>query len=172
MILKNSKIFLVTLSLIALVFLASVIFGIYDIKTKNKETSELLNEADRTSETGDLAQSIRTIQMSAEEDLITFEKIVLTNDKLVPLIESVELAGRELGLETKVVSVGKIEDKKPEEPSMIRMVLEVVGPWAETVSFLRAIESLPHRVIIDEASLSEVDVNWRLRITLSLHSFN
>lgn len=172
MITKNSKLFLITLSLIFLVFLAVAIFGFFDIKAKNKKISELLNEADRVSETGDLAQSIRTIQMNAEKDLVTLDKLVLTNNKLVPLIESIEEAGQELGLETKIISVGKVEDKKSLGPSTIRITLETQGPWAPTLSFLRAIENLPLRVIIDESSFSKVDVYWRLRITLALHSFD
>lgn len=171
MISKNSKALLITLSLISLVFLSLVVFGIYDIKSKNKNTSELLNQADSVSETGNLAQSIKMMQMNAEEDLSAFEELVLTSDKLVPLIEELESTGRGFGLDTKIISVGKVEDKKALEPSMIHIILEAQGPWAETLAFLRAIESLPHRVIIDEASLSEVDVNWRLRITLVLPSF-
>lgn len=163
---------MVTLSLISLIFLSALVFGIYDIKTKNKKTSLLLSEADRTSETGELAQSIKTIKTNAGEDLTTFDEIVFTNEKLVPLIENIESTGRSLGLETKIVSVGKIEDKKTLEPNIIRIVLETQGAWAETLAFLRAVESLPHRVMIDDSSLSEVDVNWRLRITLAIHSFD
>ena len=172
MITKSSKPFLVTLSLISLVFLLVLVFGIYDIKAKNKKILELLSEADSASETGELAQSIKTTQTNAGGDLDAFDKLVLTSGKLVPLIESIETAGRGLGLETKIVSVGKIEDKKQGEPSLIRLVLETQGAWAQTLAFLRAIENLPYRVMIDESSLLEVDVNWRLRITLALHSFD
>lgn len=172
MITKRSRIFVATLSLVSLVLLSALVFGIYDIKTKNKKISLLLSEADRTSETGKLAQSIKTIKTNAGEDLTTFDEIVFTNEKLVPLIENIESTGRSFKLETKIVSVGKIEDKNAVEPDLIRIVLETQGAWAETFVFLRAIESLPQRVMIDDSSLSEVDVNWRLRMTLAIHSFD
>ena len=172
MILNNSKLLLMALSLILIILLTIVALGIYDIKVKNKETFKLLNEADSVAETENLAQSIRVMQASAAEDITAFDNLVLVGDKLVPLIESIEEVGRELGLDTNIVSVAKIEDKKSVEPDIIRIVVETQGSWAPTLSFLRAIESLPHRVMIDESSLSKVEIGWRMRITLSLHSFD
>jgi len=172
MILNNSKLLLMALSLILIILLTIVALGIYDIKVKNKETFKLLNEADSVAETENLAQSIRVMQASAAEDITAFDNLVLVGDKLVPLIESIEEVGRELGLDTNIVSVAKIEDKKSVEPDIIRIVMETQGSWAPTLSFLRAIESLPHRVMIDESSLSKVEIGWRMRITLSLHSFD
>jgi len=172
MILNNSKLLLMALSLILIILLTIVALGIYDIKVKNKETFKLLNKADSVAETENLAQSIRVIQASAAEDIAAFDNLVLVDDKLVPLIESIEETGRELGLDTNIVSVAKIEDKKSVEPDIIRIVVETQGSWAPTLSFLRAIENLPYRVMIDESSLSKGEVDWRLRITLSLYSFD
>ena len=172
MILNNSKLLLMALSLILIILLTIVALGIYDIKVKNKETFKLLNKADSVAETENLAQSIRVIQASAAEDIAAFDNLVLVDDKLVPLIESIEEVGRELGLDTNIVSVAKIEDKKSVEPDIIRIVVETQGSWAPTLSFLRAIENLPYRVMIDESSLSKGEVDWRLRITLSLYSFD
>ena len=69
MISNHSKSLLVILSLISTVLLAVLVLGVYDIRAKNKETSELLNLADHAAESATLAQSIRTIQNEAEQDL-------------------------------------------------------------------------------------------------------
>ncbi|MDO8589927.1 MAG: hypothetical protein Q7R69_01485 [bacterium] len=172
MILKNSKPLLIILSLISISLLAVLVLGAYRIQLKNKEASELLNLADRAAEARTLAQSIRTVQSSAAEELAAFDSFTLSDSKLVPLIESVEGVGKALGLNTDIVSVGKIEDKKAVEPAMIRIVMETQGSWAQNLSFLRAIESLPNRVVIDELGLSKAEVGWRLRMVLSLYSFN
>lgn len=172
MILRNSKVLLITLSLISLALLSVLILGVYNIRFKNKETSELLNLVDRASEVGIIIQSIRAAQNDAGPDLEAFDNMVLTSDKLVPLIESIEGAGQALGLETSILSVAKIEDKKSAEPPLVRIVMETTGPWAQTLSFLRAIESLPHRVLLDESNLSREEVGWRSRIILSLYSFD
>ena len=86
---------------------------------------------------------------------------------------------RALGLDTSIVSVSKIEDKKSVEPDIIRIVMETRGSWVQTFSFLSAIESLPHRVMIEELGLSRVEASpagngasWRLRTVLSLYSFD
>ncbi len=172
MIFKNSKLLLTILSLISIILLAVLILGTYNIQLKNKEASELLNLADEAAEAKILSQSIRMMQSNSAEDIAAFGSLTLSGDNLVPLIESIEGAGQTLGLDTKIVSVGKIEDKKSVEPDIIRIVMETQGPWASTLSFLRAIESLPHRVMIDESSLSRDEVGWRLKIVLSLYSFD
>lgn len=172
MTLNHSKWLLIILSLISMIILAVLILGVYNIQAKNKEASVLLNLADHAAKARTLAQSIRMMQNNAAKDIAVFDNLTLSGDKLVPLIESIEGVGRTLGLDTKIVSVGKIEDKKSLEPDMIRMVMETQGPWAPTLSFLRAIESLPHRVMIDESSLSRVEVGWRLRTAFSFYLFN
>lgn len=172
MIFRNSKLPLTILSLVSASLLVVFTLGIYNIRVENKETRELLDLADHVAEVRILAQSIRMVQNDAEQDLEAFDDLVLSGDKLVSLIESIEGAGRALGLDTNILSVGKIEDKKSVEPDVVRIVMETQGPWASTLSFLRAIESLPHRVMIEESSLSKEEVGWRSRIVLSLYSFD
>lgn len=172
MILRNSKLILMTLSLLLLIIIATIIFAVYDIRAKNKETSILLNEADHVSEVRNLFQSIRTAQNNAKEDLADFNNLLLSSDYLISLIEDIERAGRTLGLETSIISVGKVEAKESPQSDMINIVMETQGSWAPTLSFLRTIESLPYRVMISESGLSKVDSSWRLRVILSLYLFD
>ena len=176
---NNSKLLLAILSLISIMLLTVLILGTYNIQLKNKAASKLLNLADEAAEAKILSQSVRMIQKNAAEDIAAFDSLTLSGDNLVPLIEDIEGAGQTLGLDTKIVSVGKIEDKKSVEPDIIRIVMETQGSWAPTLSFLRAIESLPHRVMIDESILSRDEIgpagngaSWRLKIVLSLYSFD
>ena len=172
MIFNNSKLSLTILALVSLVLLAVLVLGAYDIQAKNRKASELLNLANQAAEASTLARSIRMMQDSAAEDLAAFDNLTLSDDKLVPLIEGIERMGRALGLDASIISVGKIEDKKSVEPDVIRIVMETQGSWTPTLSFLRAIESLPHRVTIEESSLSKAEVNWRSKIVLSLYLFD
>lgn len=172
MIFKNSKLLLTVLALIAVILLAVLTAGIYSVRAKNQKISELLNLADQASEIEVLTRSIRAVQSGAEKDLKAFDNLVLSDDKLVALIESIEAAGQTLGLGTKIVSVSKIEDKKAIVPDMIAITIETQGPWAGTLSFLHAIESLPHRIRIDKLTLSKEEVGWRSATTLVLYSFD
>ena len=172
MISKNLKFLLVLLLLVALALLAALALGIYSIQAQNKKTSELLQLADQAVEVSILAQSIRIAKNNAVDDLEVFDRITLSNDTLVPLIEKIEETGQTLGLETKIISVSKIEDKKSIEPDIVRIVIEAQGAWGGAFTFLHAIESLPNRVMIDESILSKVGDGWRLRITLVLYSFD
>ncbi len=172
MIFKNSKLLLLVLSLIAVILLAALTIGVYNIRAKNQKISELLNLANQASEVEVLARSIRAVQSGAKEDLKAFDEFILSDDKLVVLIESIEAAGQTLGLGTKIVSVNKVEDKKAVAPDMIYIAIETQGPWAGTLSFLRAIENLPNQIRIDKLGLSKEEVGWRLAVTLVLYSFN
>jgi len=172
MTLKKTKLLLIVLSLVSATLLALVVFGVYDIKTKNKETSSLLNEADQIAKTGETVQFIRMIRGGELEDINTFNNLVFVNDKLVPLIEDIERAGRKLNLDTRILSVERKSSSDSSKPDAIQMVVEAEGSWASTFSFLQAIESLPHRVMIDELNLSKTGTSWRLRIVLLLYSFD
>ena len=172
MIFKNSKLFLVILLLTSVLLVAILIFEIYNIQFQNRETSELINLADQDTKIGVLAQSIRIQQNNVVEDIRVFDGLLLSNDKLVSLIETIEEAGRTFDLDTDIVSVEKIEDKKATEPDIIRITIETRGAWAPTFSFARAIESLPHRVMINGLDLSKDEDDWRLKIILSLYLFN
>ncbi|MDO8728919.1 MAG: hypothetical protein Q7K26_03415 [bacterium] len=186
MIFKNSKLLLVTLSLISIIFISILVWETYNIQLKNKETSERRSLADNDAKIESLNQSIRMVQTNATEDLAVLDGLTLSSDNLTPLIENIEGAGQIFGLDSNIVSVEKIEDKKSSEPDIVRIVVETRGPWAQTLSFLHAIESLPHRVMIDESSLVTDEVgpasprqggagdgaSWRLKIILSLYSFN
>ncbi|GEM_PF-2500432 len=176
---NNSTLPLITLVLISVVLLVVLVLGAYNIQSKNQKILELLDLADEAAESRTMAQSIRVLQSNAAEDLATLDNLTLSDDKLVPLIEDIEGMGRALGLETNIVSVGKAEDKKSAEPDIIRIVMETRGSWAQTLSFLSAIESLPHRVMMEELGLSRAEtgsagnrVSWRLRTVLSLYSFD
>jgi Tfp pilus assembly protein PilO len=186
MTITHSKLFPITLSLLSIVFLAVLILEIYNIQLKNREASELFNLADNNAKMAVLTQSIRMVQTNSAEDIAAFDKLTLSDANLVSLIENIEATGHVLGLNTNIVSVEKIEDKKSAEPDLIRLAIETQGSWAPTLSFLRAIESLPHRVMINESNLSRNEagpasprqggagdgVSWHLKIILSLYSFN
>lgn len=170
---KSSQTIPIFLAIALLVLIGILVFGIYDIKIKNAEVSRILNETGQTAQNEKLIDSIKALQENNAEDIQTLETIVFTSNKLVPLIEDVEGVGRTLGLETKIASVSEFNDKSTTGPKLIRIAIETTkGSWSGTLAFLKAIENLPHRVLIDEAVLSKEDKSWRLRMTISIHIFN
>ncbi len=170
---KGLKTIHILLFLVLGALIGVLVFGIYDIKKKNAEVSRIVNETDLKSQNEKIIESIKTLRENNTADLLAFEAIVFTNDQLVPLIESIEGVGRALGLVTKIVSVSELDDKKTSEPKLIKISIETTkGSWSSTLAFLKAMENLPHRVLIDETALSKEGTDWRLRMTVSLHAFN
>lgn len=172
MISHTSKSALAALVAISLILLSVFIFGVYDIRTNNRETIELLSAADEASEMRTNAQFIRMMRNNLAGDIRAFEEIVLTSSKLVSLIETIESTGRALGLELEIVSVNEMQDRRARGPKTIRIELEAKGSWASASSFVRAMESLPHRVIMEEVNLSKEDTVWHLRMAISIFSFD
>src|SRR3989344_2641057 len=109
MIYKSPKLLLILiLSIIFVAPAATFVFGVYEVLSKNKETSKLLNQANHDTEVEALVQSIKLAQNSATADIKAFDDLVFSSDKLVILIENIEGAGRAFGLDINISSVGKV----------------------------------------------------------------
>lgn len=170
--LTSTKTLIVILVIIIVFLLAVISYGVYEIRSRNLDTSELLNEVDQLAEAKEMTRAIKAIRMTALDDIDTFNSLVLTSDKLVPLIESLEKKGRELGVEVNIVSVNKGEESQTPSPNIISMVIEAEGSWAGSYSFLKTIESLPYNVMIKESILSKAMDKWLLRATVVLNLFD
>ena len=81
---NNSTLPLVTLTFISVVLLVVLVLGAYNIQSKNQKVLKLLALADEAAESRTLAQSIRVLQNNAAEDLMAFDNLTLSDDKLVP----------------------------------------------------------------------------------------
>jgi uncharacterized protein (UPF0333 family) len=172
MILRNPKSLLAVFIVISIVLLAVIIAGVYQIKDKNEETSRLLSKITQETEDQALTQSIKAIKNDAAQDLALLDDIVFSEDKVVPLIESIEETGQVFNLKTEILSVLKIDGNSSAEPNVVRMTIESSGSWSSLLSFLNAIESMPGRVMIEESTLSKTEAGWGLRVVLALHSFD
>ena len=170
--LRNPKLILTFLIFILAALLGTLILGIYRIKAVNQEVSESINKIDRIEKGRILTQSLRAIRTDAEDDIVMFEEFVLTEERLVSLIENLESTGRTLGLETEILSVGKVEDKKSEEDLPIRIAIETRGSWNGAFNFLRAVENLPYLVIMEEVDFSKVENIWHLKTVILLQTFD
>ena len=169
---KNSKILLVISVIMALVLLALFASSIWIIREKNQESSELLYEVDRRAEVETLVQEVDRAELDASNELATLENLSLSSTKLVPLIDSIEGVGQSLGLDVKIESVDRVEDKQSGGPAVFRIITGATGSWRANYSYLHALESLPTRTMVESVSLSLSEDGWQSRIILSVHSFD
>lgn len=171
MIINRSNTFLSITTLVATGSISALALIVFDIQATNHKTSELLNTMERISEEEAIIQSARFARSNAAEDIKAFEGLIFKGDKLVPFIEGLEEAGRGLSLETKILSVSKIEDRKAPIPYTIRIIMEVGGSWSGTFSFLRAIENIPNRIVVDDVQTVKDGNGWRTKITFLIYAF-
>jgi hypothetical protein len=146
-------------------------YQLYDLRKENAEIFRLSGLSQEIEKEEILAESIEELQEEAGEEITAFEILTASQETLVPTIESIESAGRSLGLETEITSV-----KRSETPGVsvqtIEIVVESLGSWRGNFSLLKILESLPHRVNIESAQLSKIETGWRSRVALSLQSFD
>lgn len=166
---KNSKIKAAVLALVAIALIVLVVIDIFNIKSKNEETSALLIVADESVKEKILVQSAREFMNNAKGEILAFEGFVLSDEDLVATIEKIENAGERLGLEANIASVEKMSDGG--KTSNVSFIVETEGGWNGTFAYLKALEALPNRVIFDEVHLRKEEGIWVSRIGISLYNF-
>src|SRR3989344_6641133 len=167
---KNSRLTMIIMVPAVLIFVALFIASIYSIRGKSKEASKLLNTS-REAETIEVrAKAVRALRSELTEEFEIFKELVLSEDKIVDLIEIIEGAGVSLGVETKVISVAKV-DAKNQSPKVIKMIVETNGSWPLTLAMSQALESLPYKVTVEEVSINKDGGEWSSRTALLLNYF-
>jgi hypothetical protein len=168
---NNTKSILVLFSLLSLVLFGVLSMGFYKIRIKNEETYKLLNTVSQADQAEILAQTIEAARTKAALDLETLNKLTFEEAKTVSLIEDVEQAGRDLGVRTQINAVNKTSLPNSPELELFKMTIEARGTWQNTFSYLKALESLPYRIVMENTNLKKEENEWVLRIVMGLHSF-
>jgi hypothetical protein len=163
---KDTIVKIVLLALAALALLTLLAFDLLNIRSKNREAAQLLSETEELNRGDVAAQSIRILKDANQEEIEIFES--LTSPGVVAVIESLEKAGRALGLETEIVSVEDVSG----ESKKIRIVIEGEGSFSGAYSLVKAVESLPQKVMLEGATLSKGASEWKARVEFSLYSFD
>jgi hypothetical protein len=168
---SSTNIRLAVTSALAIALFALLFFAVRSISSKNMETSELVYQAEESSQKEVSNQAIRSLRNASREEIEEFEMLALSGNEVVGVIESLEKAGRALELETEIVSVSQTGEAGT-DPQKIKIVIEGKGGWDGAYSLVKAVESLPQRVMLEEASLSKEEALWKAHVEFSLYSFN
>lgn len=168
---NNTRLRLILLSTLTLLLLVSLCFAFYKLRAENLDTTRLINLTDELERKESVARVVRELQKNASADIAAFEALTLSSETLVPTIESIESAGRALGLSTEITSL-KREGEESAAARVVKMVVESSGSWSGNFSFLKALENLPQRVKIEGVYLSKSDSVWRSSIELTLSSLD
>jgi hypothetical protein len=167
----NTHFRLALLSILALLLMGTLSFAFYKLRAENLETARLLGVLQESEKKEETARKVRELQESASADIAAFEALALSPETLVPTIESIEDAGRALGLATEIVSVTR-EGEAGAGTQTVKIVVESTGSWRGNFLFLKALENLPQRAKIESTHFSKAESLWRSRMELTLLSFD
>ena len=173
----STKLIVILLSTTTVLFALIFVYAMYDIEKKNKQTSALLVTAQERAGQELLIQAIRITQNSAKGEISSLDDLVLRERELVTLIEDLEGLGKRLGLEVRTLSVSAGEQPSSGgavsgEPRRVGLSIEAVGSWDGAVNFLKAIETLPQRVMISETNLAKRSDDWYVKADFALYIFD
>lgn len=151
---KTKKLFWIIL---ALAFFMFAIYGFlfWNIKVKNEKASELLNTI---IESGNKDQALRSIKNSLEQNKDSLNRVdsyFVNTDGAVGFIEGLEKLASDGGVSLTIGGVNNEIDTKVKNDfkEILRLRVDVSGSWANVVSFISALETLPFRVQIETVSL-------------------
>ena len=171
MTISSTKTRIAVLVLVILGLLGAVGTTLYRIREDGQESARLLGEVDSVAGERATAELIKDIRVDAEAEINYFESLALMDTGIVSVIESIEDAGRLLGLSTKTLSVEKVPESDGSKIQKVTLVVETKGTWSGVFSYLKALESLPQRVSISGIEMSKELDGWHSSITLSLFAF-
>jgi len=162
-----TKTILISLSLLSLVLLAVLIFGLYKIRLQSEESVSLEGRAASLGQMDNVAQSVRSIKNSSGVDLSKLDDLIVSQKKVVSFIEMIENLGGSMNLLTHTLSVNTDE-------TMVRIALETDGSWTRSMNFIQALESLPYKVTLDETTMSynAESKEWHTNIVIILPFFD
>jgi hypothetical protein len=169
---KNSRTLLITTSVIVLSLLGLLSFNIYRVYSQNRATAQFLEEANQKAIEDNLISSVRKLKAGAAPDIEAFETLVFTSDKIIEAIEKLELLGRSLTVEVEITHVEEVEKLPDTDGKGLRVALNAQGSWAGLFTWLKALESLPYRVMFDQVNFSKQEGGWRVTAVMFIPTFD
>jgi hypothetical protein len=169
---KNSRTLLIVSSIIVLSLCGLLSFNIYRVYSQNRATSLLLEEANQNATEDNLVSSVKKLKMGAAEEIEAFEKLVFTSDKIIEAIEELEFLGRSLNVKVEVTHVEEVEKIPETEGKGLRVALNADGSWSGLFTWLKALESLPYRVMFDQVNFTKTELGWRVTVVMFIPTFD
>ena len=169
MMLSNSKLRTYTIFLADMILIAVFVWALLSIKIQNAETKTLLQATENAGKEERLALNVRHLKATAGTEIEAFEERMLMEENVVSIIESIESAGKDLGVALEILSVDKVEGEKPQK---LNISLEAKGSWDSIFSFIRSVESLPQRVSVENIDLHKEGSGWRIQLSFTLLTFD
>jgi Tfp pilus assembly protein PilO len=161
-----------------LALVATTGYALFKIRASNAETAILLAKVNSISEEAAYLQSLRAARNHTRLDIAELDRLVLNESEIVSLMESIERVGRVSGVSVNIISASVTTESRPrrgapatEAPKRTDLVVEAKGSLDGILNFIETIELLPHRVMIEESTVSENDSEWRSKTTLSIYIF-
>lgn len=160
------------LCLLTLIFLCALVYSMIFISKTEAETASLIEQTNALLGNDGWARSVESIQNTLKDDLVVLEETVLTREELVSLIESLEDRGDALGLSVVISSLTGEKSEATSTSQTVKMTIATEGGWAESLIFLRILQSLPHKNQIEVVNLSKEEKGeWNSDTTLKFVIF-
>lgn len=168
--------FTLALNMCALLIIYFISSDIY-VRNKNISTIAGLIEA-KTAENLE-ERSLRSILTNTQDDRERIDSYVLSDDKVVEFLETIESLGPMSSTKVVTSSVNIDESNKAHSSTtgFLNMQINVRGSWENVMHFISLIENLPYKITIKKVSATvitpdaETDIKlpeWQTNLEISV----
>ncbi len=114
------------------------------------------------------ARDIAATEQNYKDDIASVNSAALTTDDIAGLADTIEKGGRGLGLNVTISSITDDSSKSSSASSTnVSMTINSDGPWTPSISFVKLLENIPHKVSLDSISLRTAgDSGWNIVATI------
>ncbi|MHB1330595.1 MAG: hypothetical protein ACYCY6_01350 [Minisyncoccota bacterium] len=160
------------LSVITLGLGAILAYEMFLISKTTGETSEAVVLIDKYTGNDGFVRSVLTFQEEEKDNLEVLDKVSLTKEEIVFLIEGLEDTGKFLDLNVNISSVtADTNAGAPEAVRIVRVTVDARGNWAQSLQFMELLENLPHKVVVESVDLTHDQGSWRNNVVLKVSTF-
>lgn len=145
------------------VFLNILIFASYGIlflvvKNKTEHAVSVLNDADRDIKKDEFLRNAKFIMLENQEEIEAINRYFVPRNGVPILLEHIERLGRESNVDLVIsfVSVEQETRNKDDFKELLKIRLEAVGSWNNTVRFFSILENLPFRTSFESVIFSRI----------------
>lgn len=168
----KTKDIILVLGVTILLLLAGVVWEIWITSKYKAETIAATASAQSRLGSDVWSRNVKEIQGEFGVETEVLHAAAITRPGLATLVELLESTGKDMGLSVTIVSVKNESDKDPvNKPHNVRITIETRGGWSGSLAFVRLLQSLPHKTMIESTSLSRQEGGWKSSSVIKIVAF-
>jgi Tfp pilus assembly protein PilO len=149
---------LILMILLNIMAIAGYYFFFQYIETQSKTSLSLTSTLDLSQQKNSHLNALRSVIKETEGKRQQLATFLLSSDTEIPFIEQLEALGKSSALAIKTNNIASIVGGTA-TTKVLKMQLQTIGSWNNTLYFLSQVENLPYNIDIQGVSLGRQSIS-------------